>query len=270
MAITYYLVISVFCSFLLQAQFDSHTYDKESFLIGTVSEYMGYQRTFTGRDDFLYHRVDILSQDELQLALFIDSLFSPDYPDITIVDNGASLRIKLYSPALSSEIDDYFNYEPSGMTMAHRDTVYIGKLKKKVFANEKQKLSFLLGAYLRYGEDRDKANSLIQLLKKEKLLKKNYDNSAHVIFMTNAPLKAQRCEKLLKELGSKKVKYVYRKSVPAGNLVLFNPSPKIMKIINEADRLQNEINSIPTSTVKFTSDGSKYIWKEPLKPTRQN
>lgn len=53
-------VIFLFCSFLLKAQFDSQKYDKESFLIGTVSEYMGYQRTFTARDDFYYKRVSLL------------------------------------------------------------------------------------------------------------------------------------------------------------------------------------------------------------------
>ena len=132
------LVTFLYCSPFAKAQFENEKYDKESFLIGTLSEYMGYQRTFTNGNNFYYQRVDIMSKQDLKNALFIDLLFNLDYPDITIVNNGASQGIKIYSPALSRKIDDYYNYEPSGIRTGARDTVYRGNLKKDIFQTKKQ------------------------------------------------------------------------------------------------------------------------------------
>jgi hypothetical protein len=39
-----FLILFVFCSFITRAQFDNEKYDKYFFLIGTLNEYMGYQR----------------------------------------------------------------------------------------------------------------------------------------------------------------------------------------------------------------------------------
>src|SRR5690606_16541338 len=106
---------------------------------------------FSNRDDFYYQRVDIMGREELKHALFIDSLFSSDYADITIVYNGAPMGIKIYSPALSLKIDDYYDYKPNGSRTSARDTVYYGRVSGENFKTEKQKLSFLLGAYLSDG-----------------------------------------------------------------------------------------------------------------------
>jgi len=124
----FFLFIFLLYSFLLKAQFDNKKYDKECFLIGTLNEYMGYQRTFTNEDAFYYQRIDIMGQSELRNALFIDSLFNMDYSDITIVNNGASQGIKIYSPTLSLKIDNYYNYAPSGRGNANEwdeKTVFI-------------------------------------------------------------------------------------------------------------------------------------------------
>lgn len=258
-----FLFTLLFCSLLSKAQFDGEKYDKESFLIGMLNEYNGYQRTFTNRDDSYYQRVDIMS---LKNSLFIDSIFNLDYTDITIVNNGA-----LYSPTLSLKIDDYYNYKPKGITTLPGDTIYGGNLKKEKFKTEKQKLSFLLGAYLRYGEDKVKTNSIIQLLKIEKLLnkEKEYENVSHGLFMPNATTKAKICVEFLKDLACKDVEYVYRKSIPAGNYVLFIPYNTILEVINEAKRLKKYIEKIDINHVEFTPDGTKFIWKEPAKPAFQ-
>ena len=66
--------IFLFLSLPLVAQFNGGKYDKEIFLIGTLNDYMGYQRTFTNGNGFSYQKVDDMSTKH---ALFIDSLFSP-------------------------------------------------------------------------------------------------------------------------------------------------------------------------------------------------
>jgi len=267
----FFLFIFLFSSCLLKAQFDNEKYDKESFLIGTLNEYMNYQRTFTNGDSFYYQRVDIMGQDELKNALFIDSLFSSDYPDITIVNNGASLGIKIYSPTLSSKIDNYYNYKPSIMMTMQHDTIYGGSVKKEMFKTEKQKLSFLLGVYLRYGRNKDMTNSRIQFFKKDNYLSKDkkLENVSVGLSMANAPSKAQACVEILKDLGCIDVEYVVLKGVPVGHHVIFIPSDKIQKVIDDAECLGKCIETIDTNHVIFTPNGTKFIWVEPAKPPFQ-
>ena len=79
------LVVMLLTSTLLcKAQFNSEKYDKEAFLMGTLSDYMGYQRTFNANSvSSLYQRVDICrKKGSLNFALFIDSLFSSEYSDM--------------------------------------------------------------------------------------------------------------------------------------------------------------------------------------------
>lgn len=252
-----------------KAQFDPAKFDKESFLIGTLSEYMGYQRTFTNKDDFYYQRVDIMSQQELKRAIFIDSMFHLNYADITIVNNGAPQGIKIYSPSLTEKIDEYYNYQPTGIRTTPGDTVYGGNVIKERFDTEKQKYSFLLGAALRYGGDQSRANSIIQSLKNDKLLAgdENYGNLAYVFSMPNAPTKAQVCVDFLKDLGCGDVEFVSRNTIPAGNFVVFTPNSAMLEILNEAERLRQHIEKIDTSHIEFTADGTKFIWQEPAVPS---
>lgn len=268
-----YLLINLLLLSSLQAkaQFDQKKFDKESFLIGTLSEYMGYQRTFTNKDDFYYQRVDIMSQQELKRAIFIDSMFHLNYADITIVNNGAPQGIKIYSPSLTKKIDEYYNYKPTDIRTMPGDTVYGGNIIKERFDTEKQKNSFLLGAALRYGGDQSRANSIIQSLKNDKLLAgdQEHEDVAYAFSMSNAPTKAQICVDFLKDLGCEDVEFVSRNTIPAGNFVVFTPNSAMLEIINEAERLRQHIEKIDTSHIEFTADGTKFIWKEPAVPSFQ-
>lgn len=258
----------LFCTFLLKAQLNSAKYDKESFILGTLDEYMGYQRTFTNRDSFSYQRVDILGEDELKHALFIDSLFSADYPDMTITNNGSSRGIKIYSPTLASVIDKYYDYKPGFMMSGKGDTIYSGSLKKEKIVTEKQMLSFILGAYLRFGENANRTDPIVEVLTSENIIlnRKVFDKETYAISMHNASSKAELCAAILKELQCEYVEYFYRRSIPAGNYVLFIPSQKVKNLISEADSIKMYIEKISTNHVKFTADGTKFIWIEPFRP----
>lgn len=260
-------------SFTLNAQFDSKKYDKEYFLLGTLNEYLGYQRTFTNGDDFYYQRIDIMSKDELKHTLFIDSLFGLDYPDISVVNNGAPMGIKMYSPTLSQKIDEYYNYEAGSISTIESDTVYVGQLKYERFTTEKQKLSFLLGAYLRFGRDIEETNRTIKFLKSANYLNvdKPYENVSYLISLPNARTKAELCEKILRELECENVEYIRMSDrIPAGNLVLFKPSPIVLAVISDAEALKMHIETINSNHVEFTKDGPKFIWKESPKPKFSN
>lgn len=269
----YFYRISILCflimnSFQMKAQFDNSKYEKETFLIGILNEYMGHQVTFTNGNDYYYQRVDIIAKHNLNRALFIDSLFSNDFPDIKIVKNEAPMGIKLYSAALSKKIDNYYNYKPSSISTAQGDKVYFGELIKEKFNSEKQINSFLLGCYTVYGEDTNSVNSNIKSFKKRNLIKEDYkiEENSLAFSMPNAPTKAILCATFLKQLGCKNVTYGYINTIPAGHFVIFKPSLIVLKIIDDAKRLRQYISSIDVSKVKFTLDGTKYIQQKPYKP----
>jgi hypothetical protein len=254
--------VFLFLSLPLAAQFNSGKYDKNSFLIGSLNDYMGYRRTFTDRVNADYQRVDNMS---LKHALFIDYLFSPDYTDIILMSYGRAERVTMYSPSLSRRIDDYYDYKPSGTRTLEGDTIYYGKVSGENFKTKKQKLSFLLGAYLRDGMSSGWANSIAQTLRKKP---DEYVKVLYGFSVPNSVGKAQLCAKLLKELGSEEVEYVHRNTtIPHGHFIIFSPTKKMRKLMQEARRLEAYIESIRTDHVHFTADGTKYIRREVPKRT---
>ncbi|WP_243348813.1 hypothetical protein [Parabacteroides sp. FAFU027] len=282
-----YLCLAAFlvCSLLSKAQFDSEKYDKESFLLGMLDEYMGYQRVFKpGVDGFNYHRVDVYLKGQLGQALFIDSLFSTDCPDIFLVNNGAPKGIKLYSAALSAAIDKYFDYKPSWNKTLKGDTIYSGDLRQEMLKTEKQKLSYLLGAFMRFGNCETKEG---EPGKDKKIMMEKYPDHPGIHMMDridpnkkdakcikycietpNAPRKAQLCAQLLMELWCEEVQYIFYKGYfPSSYFAIFKPSEKIQRMIDDAEHLKSQIAAINTDKIKFTPDGKKYVWVEPYRPT---
>lgn len=246
----YALLLLLILSTPSKAQFNSNKYDKLFFLLGSVDDYMGYERTFNAASDsFCFQRVDIYYQEELKTALFINSLFSREYTDIYLVNNGTSKGIKIYSKALSSEIDKYLNYTSSSIWTLKGDTVYYGKMKNEVFKTHKQKSSYLLGVFLRYGGFKPMADGRYSL------------------GMSNSPNKASACTQLLKDLGCKNVEYEIKKGyIPVPHMVYFEPNIAVKRLINEAELLKISISKIDTGHIKFTPNGKKFIWKEVEKP----
>lgn len=237
-----FAVALLFFSLLSNAQFNSQKYDKMAFLIGSLDEFEGYQRTFTADDDFYYQRVDIYTQEEIRTTMFVRHLFLQAYPDIYVVNNGISKGIKLYSPILSAEIDNYYNYSPSDSTTNKGDVIYTGTIKKEELATEKQKLSFLLGAFLRYGI--------------------TYQD--FYLSLPASPDKAELCAEILKNCGCDSVQYiVYEDYIPVGHKVHFKPSSNVKSVITEAERLRRYIERINVSNIVFSPKGKKFIWKDP-------
>lgn len=254
-----FLFVFLFFSLPLVAQFDSKKYNKESFLVGTLNEYFGYQRSFTGGD--YYQRVDLMNRSSLQYALFIESLFKADNPDIKLVDNGAPMGLIIYSSGLSQKIDEYYNYTFSRNIKYDylNHDVYIGTVKGEVFETEKQKLSFLLGAYLFYHANKGVTESVIQVFKRENLLKEDRDyRNVYMMNVPNGGAKALLVAQLLKDMDCEEVEYIYRDTtIPRGHAVIFKPSKKVKRMIDEAERLETYIKTLRTYDVKFASDGTK-------------
>jgi hypothetical protein len=212
----------LFFSSLSFAQFNFAKYDKESFLIGTLDDYMGHQQTFINSGDgFYFQMVDIFFQGEMKKAQLIDSLFRNENPDLRLENNGASKGIKLYSATLSKKINRYYNYKPTGSYTIFHDTIYTGNLNRELITTDEQKLSFLAGCFFRTGLEAG-ANEFVM----------NIPNSAS---------KAKLCAEFLKELGCKNVEYKIRTGyIPVGHSVIFEPSKKIRQVIEEVQFLDRK------------------------------
>ena len=218
---TLFLLALLFYTILSYGQFNITKYNKESFLIGTIDDYMGHQQTFTKSvDSFYYQMVDIYFQEEKNKALLIDSLFKDENPDMNMIDNGAPKGIKLYSSTLSKKIDQYYIYKPSGLYTIYYDTVYTGYLNKDMIKTSKQKLSFLAGVFFRQGVTTDAKEFIIRI--------------------PNSVSKAKLCAEFLKEFDCKNVEYkIMSGYIPVGHNVTFEPSEKIrgiIKIVKSLDK----------------------------------
>jgi hypothetical protein len=226
--------------------------DKESFLIGTLDDYLGHQQTFTiGRDSSSFlvnelkkaNNIDILQQamksaedyyqcvdlyypDEKNLALLIHSLFSREFSDLHLIDNGCEGKcIRLYSASLTEIINNYYDYEQSGSNITvFLDTVYSGSLRPEKLQTFRQKLSFLAGAFLRDGHQSES--------------KENY------LSMPNSRSKAQLCSKLLEEFDCTNVVHeVFKDNIPCGNTVYFEPSETISKLIEKVKTIKENLEN---------------------------
>jgi hypothetical protein len=225
--------------------------DKESFLIGTLDDYMGHQQTFTaGRDssnqmittmkesnnpllqqvmesaDWNYQCVDHYSPQKKNLALLIQALFGDEFPDLYMVDPGDEITvIRLHSASLAEVINGYYDYEPHGSHMTlFFDTVYAGILKPERFQTVRQKLSFLAGAFLRDGYQTEERG--------------------YHLSMPNSLGKAKLCTALLNEFDCTNVVHeVFKGYIPTGNIVCFEPSETIRTLIEWVKTMKESLKS---------------------------
>jgi hypothetical protein len=208
-------------SVLTFAQLNLSGLDKQSFLTGTLDDYMGHQQTLTATTDSTYYQlVDVYTQNQKNIALLIDSLFRPEYNDLHMTNNGAPKGIRLYSKGLSTKINSCYNYLPSGIFTAYHDTVYSGKLKPEHISTRLEKLSFLVGAFLKDGGKTD----------------------ANEYFFTvpNSTSKAKLCVDLLSELNCMDVKYKRLDRIPVGNWITFKPSEELLNMLRKVEFLKKE------------------------------
>lgn len=144
--------------------------DNEYFLIGTLSDYMGrvkYQQ--------MNGRVDRYYPSERKLCLTIDSMFRETWPDLklTTVKHYITKEVEheLHSVLLTDKMDEFYNFQSSGRLyinadldarnemndslfseyLLSADTIFCGRLKTDIFETDNQKLSFITGAFVRFG-----------------------------------------------------------------------------------------------------------------------
>lgn len=192
--------------------------DNESFLLGTLHDYMGRRVSQNDED-----KIDDYVFFEKSLVLKIDSLFKANYDDLLIKKTepaqifGYGYRIN--SKKLAAKINSNYTYKEYSWSQK-KDTTFYGKLKENIFENELKKISFIIGAYSHFGEQKDKRYSLR---------------------FVNSLSKFAECEKILKELGCKKIEIKIIKAIPTTQLIFFKPSKKLELYFEKYNYLRKEI-----------------------------
>lgn len=210
------------------------------FLVGTLSDYMGREKY-----EKVEERVDKYSQSEKQLCFAIDSIFKISNPDIEFSSSVHKISKKdeyeLHSKTLAEKITSFYSYRPSGRMAytgeeeierlnldsltktpdfysSYFDTIYTGRLKTNVFETDKQKISFVTGAYVRYGWNTD---------------------SLYQIRIFNSVSKVRILNDLLIQLGCDNVDYEIKKGyIPTGHTVSFIPTVQLKDYFEKYIRLK--------------------------------
>ena len=172
---------------------------------------------------------------------------------------GGPFRVS--SPTLSQKIGDFYIYEPTMRLNVYNEPMYNVRLKKERFETPKQKLSFLLGAYVRHGRKMDTLSSLISWYKSEGLLdvNKNFNNATNAILMSSIWDKENYYAEILTDFNCTDIEYIDIEMFPSMYWIFFVSSAKIQEVISYAEHLNEQIETINTNQVNFTTDGTKYI-----------
>ncbi|WP_304067832.1 hypothetical protein [Pedobacter glucosidilyticus] len=166
----------------------------EFLILGTLQDYMG--RKLDPRFENLLDRYD---PSEDTMKSIIDSLVKITYPKEVYQDMEMGVNTIL-STFLANRFNAFYHFNKGHSYTPNGGNILIGKLKDDIMRNEKEKLAFLTGAFLRFGSIRD---------------------SAYCISIANSISKAKVCYTLLKELGCKPYYNIRRNYIPVGHDVFF-------------------------------------------------
>jgi hypothetical protein len=195
--------------------------DKFYFLMGTLDDYMGRSYCVDNNSDF----VDRYSLND-PLLKYNYNLLKEDFPDLTI-DSTATV---LLSKKLAAKIKSYYDLQlEEGSYCGDRenekgeplDSLYIGYLKPELIKTHNQKLSYVLGAYIRYGKIKD---------------------GSYIISIPNSVNTFYICKEFLSQIGCNITRAEILERMPVGKLLYFEPSKELQKLIDEYASLYTEVD----------------------------
>jgi hypothetical protein len=185
----------------------------EFLILGTLNDYMG--RELNPEDSTLFDRYYYPS--EVRMMTTVDSLIKVTYPK-KIYDLVQKTGSTIQSDFLAKRFNVFYNFSPGALSTVNGVKILRGELKDDIFHNEQEKLAFLAGVYLRFG---------------------NTCDSAYYVSLPNAGSKAKICNKLLKELGCRPLYHILR-NIPVGHYVFFHPTPKVLTYLKRYEQLQEK------------------------------
>lgn len=215
--------------------------DKDYFLLGTLSDYMGRQKTYKN-DNF----IDNYYEGETLLMSYIMKIYSDESPEFVVKKSqnpySSSVTDILNSKKIAEKMNSFYNYKFSGFmrdpsvyklkakefrkssddfykSTEPKDTVYVGTMKENLFKTKLQKISFIIGVYSRFGEPNE---------------------TRYCIRMYNSTSKYDYCIAILKQLKCKNIEKKIINNIPTNQLVYFKPSRELKKYLDEYKFLRLE------------------------------
>ncbi len=192
--------------------------DKESFLLGTLSDYMGRI--------VISNQKDKIDEYANPMAETITSLFKAEYPDYkTEVKENTRYNFTtttIYSEKLAKAINLNYTFEKFTLTHPKKDTVFYGKLKENLLQTDLQKISFIVGLYSQNGVA---------------------EKARYCIRLSNSARKFAEAEKALKELQCKNVEVAIKKNVPTQFILYFEPSKALKMYLKEYKFLRKAVQT---------------------------
>ncbi|HLN21021.1 MAG TPA: hypothetical protein VK213_08020 [Bacteroidales bacterium] len=188
-----------------------------SFILGTLDDYMG--RALYPEVE---NRIDRFYDYEYPLIQKLDSLINPLVSDYERRLGKDSPNFLIFSKQLTFLINRNYNYIDSHSRTMNHDTVYYGVLRNNLFDSDLKKISFLTGAYIRYG---------------------NKTGNLYSISLSNSVSKIKTCEVFLKDLGCKEVVYTISENTrPTGVRVTFHPTELLLRYFSNYFYLRDQID----------------------------
>ena len=212
----------------------------EYFILGTLSDTDGRFIYINNRDEF-----DHYFQWEKPLVSMIDSILKANYSGMSfqLTQNQHPEGIPQYyfinSKSLCDKFNHYYKFEPTGsLTFPTGDTEYHGLLSDSIFHSEDQKLAFLAGVYVRFGEPTD---------------------TAYCIHIPESLSKVKVCYDILKGLKCR-CSYQILNNIPTQVLVYFHPTTQVKAYLKKNSYLNAEV--IRTRSLIFENIYDHYREKE--------
>lgn len=186
--------------------------DNEYFILGTLSDYMGKRLDPRTQDLFDYYYTY-----ENPLANYTAQLLKEAYPNLNFELKISRNRYEINSADLEKQFESYYTYKPSNsFTPKTHEPILYGVLKQDMFKTDEQKLSFLAGVYVRYGQDND---------------------TSYCIRVANSVSKVQVCNTLLTEFNCKPSYQIVR-NIPTGHVVYFHPTKRVKVYLDQYNYLR--------------------------------
>lgn len=195
--------------------------DFSYFFYGTLSDYTGRQKCTKYFED-----VDHYYPYEKDLMYYNYEYLKEQYPNLWIDTETQTLKSKELTEEINKlfvfDFDDGFCTDRQDEKGDYIDSSFVGKIKTEIFKTKKQKISYIVGAYVRYGVKSDKGYRI------------NIANS-----LSTFPA----CMKLLKELGCKNIKSKIVENIPYNYNIWFTPTTEVKAYLSKYMFLRNTLQS---------------------------
>lgn len=207
------------------------TLDRDYFLLGTLSDYLGREKTYRNNDF-----VDNYYKGEYLLMKYIIKIYNDEVTDFVVEKNQYpynSVEDILRSKIIAQKMNAFYDFKFEGgfksfidpkdkewrkkqleyfKSNEPKDTVYTGTIKADIFKTNLQRISFIVGAYSRYGVP---------------------NKTRCCMIMFNSESKFKYCETVLKQLKCKDIEKKIVENIPTNQYLYFKPSSELKKYFEE-------------------------------------